>query len=253
MKISVCLDALYNGVPIVKSVKRVQELGFTTIEFWCWWEKDLDQLEKVLAETGIKVSTFCTKFISLVDASQHDAYIEGLVESIAVAKRFGVDRLITQVGDDTGEERSVQQSNLVAGLGKCIPYLEEAGITLMVEPLNTLVDHQGYYLYHSKEAFEIIDQVHNPQINILFDIYHQQIMEGNLINTIRENIDSIGHFHAAGNPGRHELDEGEINYTAIFEMLEDINYQGYVGLEYFPLRKPEIGLKEVLESTNYTR
>ena len=113
--------------------------------------------------------------------------------------------------------------------------LEAAGITLLVEPLNELIDHQGYYLVKSAEAFDIIKQVASPNIKILFDIYHQQISEGNVINNILANMEYIGHFHAAGNPGRNELQRGEINYPPLFAAIKQSNFSGYVGLEYWPL------------------
>jgi hydroxypyruvate isomerase len=113
--------------------------------------------------------------------------------------------------------REAQTQSLIEGLRACVPILEKEGVTLLIEPLNTRVNHQGYFLASSEEAFHIINQVGSPYVKILFDIYHQQITEGNVIANIRENIGLIGHFHAAGNPGRHELDNGELNYEQIFK------------------------------------
>lgn len=245
MNISVCLDAVYSGRDIIESMQEVSSLGIHTIEFWDWWNKDLDRIHQAMNDMDMKVSTFCTRFVSLVDASRHEAYLEGLAESIRAAKFLGVDRLITQVGMDTGEARTVQHRNLVTGLKRCLPILEAEGIVLMIEPLNTLVDHQGYYLYGSKEAFEIIGEVDSPNVKVVFDIYHQQIMEGNLINNITANIDKIGHFHAAGHPGRHELAIGEINYNNVLKAIDAADYVGYVGLEYFPLDDPSVGLEKL--------
>ncbi len=122
----------------------------------------------------------------------------------------------------------------IDGLTAAAPLLEAAGIVLVVEPLNELIDHQGYFLVKSEEAFDIIQQVGSPNIKILFDIYHQQISEGNLINNILPNIEYIGHFHAAGNPGRNELQSGEINYPQVFAAIRKSNFTGHVGLEYWP-------------------
>ncbi len=117
---------------------------------------------------------------------------------------------------------------------------------LVFEPLNTLVDHKGYYLYSSEEAFRIADQVNSPKVKVLYDIYHQQITEGHLIKRITKNIDKIGHFHAAGNPGRHELYFGEINYSEVFKAIDETGYTGSIGLEYFPIEEPEKGIKAYL-------
>ena len=123
--------------------------------------------------------------------------------------------------------------------------LEEAGITLVIEPLNELIDHPGYYLVRSDEAFQIIDKINSPRVKVVYDIYHQQISEGQLIANLTANIDKIGHFHAAGNPGRNELTSSELHYPSIFEAIAKKDYQGYVGLEYWPLNDPVTGLREV--------
>ena len=115
----------------------------------------------------------------------------------------------------------------------------------MIEPLNEKVDHAGYYLVRSDEAFAIIDEVASENVKVVFDIYHQQISECDLITNIGDNIEKIGHFHAAGNPGRNELSSGEINYPEVFSMIQQANFHGYVGLEYWPKREPVEGLKEV--------
>lgn len=247
MKISACVDSIFYGQDIIKGLEVVKKCGIDTIEFWGWSDKDLDVLEAQLVRLDMKVSTFCTKATSLVDIEQHESYLLGLSESLEVAKRFGVKGLIGLVGNDTGEPRIEQRSNLIKGLKKCIPMLKAAGVVLMIEPLNILVDHEGYYLYSSKEAFGIIEEINSPYIKVLFDIYHQQISEGNLINNMSRNSASIGHIHAAGNPGRNELYLGEINYKEVLKKIETSNYEGFIGLEYFPTEAPEIGLKKIIE------
>lgn len=246
MKPSVCIDAVFNGKDFYESLEAITTIGLDTFEFWCWWEKDLHKIKDIMDRESLVLSTMCTKFISLVDENCLDDYIEGLKDSIEAAKFLGCKTLITQVGNDTGAPRSHQLKQLINGLKTCVPLLDSAGITLLVEPLNTLVDHQGYFLSKSPEGFDIIKAVDSPQVRLLFDIYHQQIMEGHLIHHIKENIDLIGHFHAAGNPGRHELNIGEINYTEIFKMIDTLDYTGYVGLEYFPVKDPLSGLMKYL-------
>ena len=244
MKISVCIDALFNGQDFIQSIKALKNAGITSFEFWSWWNKDIQQIKKVKDEFGMEVVTFCTKMVSLVDDTKREEYITGLKDSIKVAKELGCKKLITQVGGELkNKSREEQHESLVAGLKACVPVLEESDIIIVFEPLNTTVDHKGYYLYSSDEAFQIVDEVGSKNVKVLFDIYHQQIMEGNLISTISKNIDKIGHFHAAGVPGRHELYIGEINYTEVFKAIDDTGYGEYVGLEYFPLEDPVSGLK----------
>lgn len=247
MKVSVCVDALFNGQEMIPALGRLKACGIDTIEFWGWADKDLDGLEAALSQLEMKVATFCTKATSLVDPSQHESYLLGLSESLVVAKRFQVDRLIGLVGNDTGAPRQDQHRHLVEGLKKCLPMLEAAGVTLMIEPLNTLIDHQGYFLSRSDEAFQLVKEVKSPFVKVLFDVYHQQISEGNLLNNMTANMSMIGHIHTAGHPGRHELYKGEINYTEVIKAVQESPYQGYLGLEYFPLDQPEIGLKKTLE------
>lgn len=243
MKYSVCIDAVFRKMPFTESMKEVKKAGLDAFEFWGWWNKDADAILKAKNELKLSLSAFCTRMISLVEEEKRDEYIAGLKETIDVAKKFNCTTLITQVGTElTDRPRQRQHESLVAGLKACAPLLESSGITLVFEPLNTLVDHKGYYLWSADEAFRIVDEAGSPFIKVLFDIYHQQIMEGNIISRIKGNIDKIGHFHCAGNPGRNELWKGEINYPEIFKVIDASNYNGYVGLEYFPLENAAAGL-----------
>ena len=247
MKYSVCISSLFNGKDVYESLSKLKEIGINVFEFWVWWGVDLTPYRRAVDELGMEISCFCTKSSCLTDASLRKQYIEDLKLSIDMAKSFGVTKLISTVGNElSGISRSEQHKSIVDGLKESLPFIEDAGITLLVEPLNTLVDHKGYYLYSSDEAFEIHDEVNSPNVKVLFDIYHQQIMEGNLISRIVKNIDKIGHFHAAGNPGRHELDLGEIHYPALFKAIDETGYQGFMGLEYFPVNDPFEGLRKLV-------
>lgn len=243
---SVCIDAVLENRDFASALATVHEAGIRAFEFWSWWDKDLDALEVARDSLELQIAACCTRFISLVDADRRADYLQGLKESIQVAQRLNCKTLISQVGDElSGVPRAAQHESLVAGLKAAAPLLEDAGITLVIEPLNVLVDHAGYYLVRSHEAFEIVDEVGSSHVKVVFDIYHQQISEGQLIANISANIDKIGHFHAAGNPGRHELSVGEIHYPQIFQAILETGYQGYVGLEYWPQHDVLQGLQEV--------
>lgn len=247
MKYSVCIDALYGGRDFLEGMRETREAGIQAIEFWSWWDKDIKRIAFEKEKLGVTVAAMCTKFISLVNSQQQEAYLAGLKESIGIAKILDCHILISQVGADTGQPRDRQHENICKGLKRAVEMLEENGITLVMEPLNTAVDHKGYYLSSSKEAFDIVKEVNSKNVKVLFDIYHQQITEGDIIRSIRENIDLIGHFHAAGNPGRHELDMGELHYPNIFQEIQKNGYTGFVGLEYLPVNSPIEGLKQLLE------
>jgi hydroxypyruvate isomerase len=246
MRYSVCLPAVFKGMDPIEGMRRVKKLGFDAVEFWSWWDVDLDAVLRTRQELGMTITAFCTKFVSMTDKSKRQLYLDGLKESIEAAKKCGVKMLITQVGNDTGKSWEQQTRNVLEGLKTAVPILEDAGITLLVEPLNIKVDHKGYFLSLSSDGFDLIRNVESPRVKLLYDIYHQQITEGNLIPTIVKNIGDIGHFHAAGHPGRHELDAGEINYPNVFRAIREAGYQGYVGLEYFPVREPEEGLRALI-------
>ena len=141
----------------------------------------------------------------MTSPENRDVYLAALRESCQAAKRAGVAKLITQVGPDTGAERAFQHESIVKTLCAASPILAEYGVTLMIEPLNTFVDHPGYYLTSSAEAFDMIREVDSPFVKVVYDMYHQQIMEGNIIPSVTKNLDLIAHLHAAGHPGRHEL------------------------------------------------
>ena len=247
LKPSVCIDSVFEGQSFEHACKTVRQAGIPAIEFWGWWDKDLDALQDAQQENHLVISACCTKFISLVNPADRSAYIDGVAASIEAAHRLGTDILISQVGDVREDvPRAAQHDSLVEGLREVAPLLEQAKITLVIEPLNERVNHPGYYLVRSDEAFQIIDEVNSDFIKVVFDIYHQQISEGDLIENICANIDKIGHFHAAGNPGRHELQHGEIAYPFVFDQIRATGFTGYVGLEYWPLEKEVIlSLREV--------
>jgi len=245
-QLSVCIDAVFEGVEESEAIARVAAAGIHAFEFWCWWEKDLDKIIRARDQHTMTIAACCTRFVSLVDPNFRDEYLQGLRESISAAKKLDCQTLISQVGDfRPGVPREQQHESLVEGLRLAVPMLEVAGITLVIEPLNELVDHAGYYLIRSDEAFEIIERVGSDRVKVVFDIYHQQISEGHVIDRLTRNINAIAHFHAAGNPGRHELTRGELNYPEIFAAIASTGYDGFVGLEYWPIDDPGESLRRV--------
>lgn len=249
MKISVCLNTVFRDKPILESVELCSKLGFDGFEFWKWDNEKIEQSLHAIDKTGLPVSAFCTLFTSLVDSEQHAGYLEGLNKSIAAGKLLNCRRLITQVGMTIpGKSCAEMRQSVIDGLAQCIPSLTEAGFTLLIEPLNP-IDAPGpdYFLSRSDEAFSIVEELNCPHIKVLFDIYHQQISEGRLHQNIFNNLDKIGHFHAAANPGRIEPQYGEINYPFLLKELDKQGYDGFVGLEYFPSESVESGLKAFLD------
>lgn len=250
MYYSVCASAVYEGVPLSEAIGRIRAAGANAYEFWSWWDQDLDAVEAAQRAAGLKPAALCTRFIPLNDPARRADYISGLRQSISVARRLGCPTLISQIGQALADvPREAQHDCIAEGLRACAPILEDAGVTLVIEPLNVLVNHPGYYLTSSAEGFELVRQAQSPNVRLLFDVYHQQITEGNLIANLTANAPLIGHIHVAGNPGRHEiLGESEIHYPSVFAALKRAGYDGAVGLEYFPLNDPDAGLRELLRT-----
>lgn len=249
MVYSVCIPAVFGDKPVHEALLSIQKTGATHYEFWSWWDQDVDAIEAAQKATGLKPAALCTYFIPLTEPERRGEYIEGLKKSIEVARRLGCPTLISQLGNDTGAPREAQHASIVEGLKACAPLLEEAGIVLTIEPLNVLVNHPGYYLTTSAEGYEIVREVNSPNVRLLFDVYHQQITEGNLIANITAGAELIGHIHAAGNPGRHELTlENEIHYPSVFAALKRLGYDKAIGLEYFPVTDPIGSLNELFKA-----
>jgi len=250
MRYSVCLNAVFPNVPLEEAVARTRAAGFDTFEFWSWWDRDLDALARAAREHGMTCAAMCMCFISLTDPACRGAFAEGLRESVEAARRLACGTLIVQTGQAlAGVAREKQHESIVEGLRVSAPIAEGAGVTLALEPLNTRVDHPGYYLESADEAFRIVKEVGSPAVRMLFDVYHQQITEGDLLARMRADLPLIRHVHIAGNPGRHEpYERSEVDYAAIVTALDEAGYTGAVGLEYFPRRTPEESLKLFLEN-----
>lgn len=244
MRICIPIPCFFSGMDFCDAIRKVKELGFDAAETYNWKDLDLEKVRKTCEETGVELLSMCTTEFNMTDPAKREIWLSGLQESCAAAKKAGVKRLITQVGQDTGAERAVQHDSIVAALKEARPILEESGVIIMIEPLNTYVNHPGYYLWSSREAFDIIREVNHPFVKVVYDIYHQQIMEGNIIPSITQNLDCIAHLHSAGHPGRHELQFGENDYHVIFEAVDKAGYTGACGLEYGPTMDSVESLEE---------
>lgn len=246
MKFSVCIDSVLPGRTPLEALQCVRDCGFDHYEFWGWWTRDCEALLAAQKETGLTPAALCTRFIPLTEPQKRSEYLEGLRETIDICDLLGCKTIISQVGAEQRDiSRDEQHQSIVEGLKTCRQILEDHDLTLAVEPLNIKIDHPGYYLTASQEAFDIIDEVNSPNVKVLFDIYHQHITEGINLSLIIRRLDRIAHFHIAGYPGRHEpLDPNEIDYPGILKTIGNAGYRKCAGLEYFPVRDAEKGLAE---------
>jgi hydroxypyruvate isomerase len=245
MKSSVCIEMVFTEYPFVERIGKAADAGFDGVEFWNWDNKDLPAIEEAVEEHGLKIASFQSNLGgTLIDPDQRESFVAGIEKSLGKAQELGAESLFL-LTDELGEDRSVRfqfpelsdeakYQSVLNGLKLLAPLAEDAGVTLVLEPLNTTVDHAGYYLHRSAQAFDLVRKVGSSGIKVLYDIYHMQVMEGNIIHTLTSNMDVIGHVHVADVPGRHEPGNGELNYANIFEALRDAGYDGYVGFEFDP-------------------
>lgn len=246
IRLASCIEMMFQEFPFTERIARAKDAGFAGVEFWGWENKDLPAIQDAAKAAGVAVTDCCvgTKDASRAAQYQKGAmlvrenaqlYAEMVGETIEAVSPLGMRTLIATTGQAlTGISREAQQDAVVECLKTAAPMLMKNGFTLVLEPLNVLVNHKGYYLDTSRQAFEILRAVNSPNVRLLYDIYHQQITEGNLISTITENIGLIGHFHLADVPGRHEPGSGEINYKNVLAAISTTGYKGFVGCEYEP-------------------
>ena len=238
MRLCVPVPCFFKNTDFCEAIKKIGELGFDAAETYGWKNLDLDKVRATCKDSGVELISMCTSEFRMTAPEFRTLWLDGLKESAEAAKRVGATKLITQVGPDTGAPREEQRAAIVETLKQAKSILEYTGITVMIEPLNTYVNHPGYYLWSSTEAFDIIREVDHPLVKVVYDIYHQQVMEGNIIPSITNNLECIAHLHSAGHPGRHELQYGENDYKVIFEAVDKSGYTGACGLEYTPLLEP---------------
>jgi hydroxypyruvate isomerase len=184
--------------------------------------------------------------VGLNRLENHDRVLASIKSDIVAASAAKVPNVITFSGNRKGLPDAEGLENCVTGLNKVKAFAEEHGVTVNLELLNSKVDHKDYQADHSAWGFEMVKRVNSPRIKLLFDIYHMQIMEGDVIRTIQANIASIGHFHTGGVPGRHEIGEKqELNWAPIARAIADTGYTGFVAHEFTPAGTPPIkGLED---------
>jgi hydroxypyruvate isomerase len=172
------------------------------------------------------------------DPANHSLLIKELESALPLAARAHVPNLIAMFGNRSPQiDEPAAVANCVAGLSKIAPLAAELRVTICVELLNSKVDHAGYQGDRTAFGVAVMQGVNSPHVKLLYDIYHMQIMEGDVIRTIRDNIKWIGHFHTGGVPGRHEINASqELNYHAIAAAIADLNFDGHVAHEFVPTR-----------------
>jgi hydroxypyruvate isomerase len=240
----------YASLALPEFCRRAKQIGLAAIDllFPDEWS--------IAGDAGLAVSMgYASRREKLIqtgfnDSANHALLLEELNLALPLAARAHVPNIIAMFGNRvSGIDDATAISNCVAGLSKIAPLAEKQGVTICVELLNSKVDHPGYQGDRTAFGVAVMQGVNSPRVKLLYDIYHMQIMEGDVIRTIRDNIKWIGHFHTGGVPGRHEInDSQELNYHAIATALADLNYQGYLAHEFKPTRSdPFVSLTEAFQ------
>jgi hydroxypyruvate isomerase len=250
MKYSACLEWLFakESPDFAGRIRLARRAGLDGVEFWLWSNKDLAAVGRALSETGLPVTGFVAEpMIPLTDATQHSAFLAGLEKSVAVAKRLGAPMLVAQAGAELPDRpRAEQRQALVRCLTAAANILAGSGVVLAVEPLNTRLDHVGYFLPSTREGLDIVDEVSRPEIKLVYDIYHSAVMDERIEDVLAGRLDRVAHVHLADAPGRHEPGSGTLDWQHRLDWLKSNGYRGMVGLEYKPTKSTETSLRAVL-------
>jgi len=241
---------------------------------WCYKEMTVDQLAEAGAGMGLKgvdlleVSEFeiprkygliCTMGYvgggtipeAMNRVENHAAIEEAFRKNIPLAAKAGVPNVITFSGNRKGMSDEEGARNTVIGLNRVKKIGEDNGVNICLELLNSKVNHHDYMADHTAWGAAVMHEVNSPHVKLLYDIYHMQIMEGDLIATITANIDVIGHFHTGGVPGRHQLDHNqEVQWDGVMRAIADSGYKGYVAHEFLPTIDPMTALRQAVELCN---
>lgn len=254
MQLTVCSETLFTDRPLPERFAAIRALGIDGIELWGLPPDTVTAVEHGLRSAGCRLKLFCgNRDHSLIDPDERTGFLAELRQSMEHAARLGCSSL-TILSDKvdaqgipipparplTNEQKA---DNIFEGLKQAAALAAAANITLLLEPLNTQIDHPGYTLAQSRQAFEIVRRIGSPRLKVLYDVYHMQIMEGELIATMEANLSDIGHILVADVPGRHEPGTGEIDYESIACLLRAKGYDGSVGLECFPRNSSEAAVE----------
>jgi len=228
----------YARTPLPEVCRRAKQIGFAAVDLL--YPEEWPAARDAGLTVSMGYASRREKFIAtgFNDPANHELLLGELTTAIPLAADAHVPNVIAMFGNRVaGIDDAAAIANCTAGLSKIAPLAEKHGVTICVELLNSKVDHAGYQGDRTAFGVAVMKGVNSPRVKLLYDIYHMQIMEGDVIRTIRDNISWIGHFHTGGVPGRHEINGSqELNYHAIAAAIADLNFPGYVAHEFVPTR-----------------
>jgi hydroxypyruvate isomerase len=240
LKYAVNISMIHADQPLRERLRLVAEAGFGAFEFWFPYQFDMDELARAKEDFGLTLALFDLEpdqahpHGHLASRDAGDLFFQNLTKSVALARRLNCQRLNVLCGSQDASMSVDEQKDLMASrLRQVTSMVESEGIILCLEGINR-IDRPHAFLSYSRDGFDIVDAVGSPNVTYQYDIYHMQLMEGNLIRTIQQNIGKIGHIQVADPPGRHEPGTGEVNFSNVLAAIEATDYAGWISLEYDP-------------------
>jgi hydroxypyruvate isomerase len=244
MKLSLCLDMLFTDRPFGKRIEAASDCGYRAFEFWDWRDKPIEEGLQRSRACGLSVAAMSgNRRHALIDPAARAGLVAEMRDVLDVAARLSC-RNIMMLSDVLASDgsaatvspmtRNQKIDSVVQGLRALSPPAEAAGATLLLEPLNTRLDHRGCFLDSSDLAVEIVRRVESPQVKILYDIYHMHMMSEDVLRNIEKHRAWIGYIHVADSPGRHQPGTGDIDWPAVAKLLHELEYEGFVGMEFVP-------------------
>ena len=230
-------------------VQSVEMVG----EYADWTDPDIARVKKLARSFRLGMDVLIAtpdwqkRPVSMVDPAQRDNFLADVRRAITVAHQLEITQILLMSGNAiAGRTHEEQYASLLEGCKRAGDLVAAANLTAIVEPLNSLINHRGFFLTTCVEGAKLIRHVDNPHVRLLFDIYHEQVQEGNVIRTLSEAADIVAVFHVADNPGRNDPGTGEMNYQNIYKAIQKTGYAGYVAMEYLPLGEPVESLTKAL-------
>ena len=235
----------FTAIPLDRFCRAARDIELEAVDLLYPDEWDTAHRHGLVVSTGYasRRPDFITRGFN--EPALHETLIAELEEAIPRAAAAGVPNLIVMSGNRRAAGEDAGIAACAGGLRQIVPLAERHGVTLVLEMLNSRVDHAGYDADSTRYGLEVVERVGSPRFRLLYDIYHMQVMEGNVIATIRAHRDAIAHYHTAGVPGRHELDDTqELNYRAIARAIADLEFEGFLAHEFIPTRDPLRSIRE---------
>src|SRR5580704_9683274 len=236
----------YRDIPLDKLCAYAAQIGLQGIDLLNPEEYDVPRRYGLVCSMAYAGGGEIPSAMNRIE--NHARIEEGFRKYIPLAAKAGVSNVITFSGNRNGMSDDEGAKNTIAGLNRVKKIAEDHGVTICMELLNSKVDHHDYMCDHTAWGVHVVQAVNSPRVKLLFDIYHMQIMEGDLVRTIQKNIGWIGHFHTGGVPGRHELDgTQEVQWDGVMRGIAATNFRGFVAHEFVPARDPLTSLREAAD------